>query len=188
MIVVSSRHFVIILDSLPIDRSSVKSGRNSEETVIVARCINVGLFLSNGLRRDVVIDTVVLEKNGLVEISFQGHKLRRVSPDERSIAHFLLKAVDSLDSISQGQSAEMPNGIHLFRGGFEDLLSQWQAREIFIAKEGTKWENMVPEGIYIYDMTKGREIEKQIHDYTETPRPSHPERFILDVNSYIDNL
>lgn len=179
---------MIVLDSLPIDKTRVKSGRNLKEIVVVARCINVGLFLSDNIRRDVVIDTVVMHDDGIIKISFQGSNLRRVSPDERSISHFLLKAVDRLRGVVQGKSEEMPNGIHLFKGHVEDLISQWQTQEIFIAKEGVMLKNAVPLGIYIYDMTKNREIESQILEYKKVPRPSHPERFILDINSYIDKL
>lgn len=184
----SSRHFVIVLDSLPIDRASVKSGKNSRETVRVARCINVGLFLSNDMRRDVVIDIVVAKGNDLIKISFQGNRLKRVSPDERSIAHFILKAIDTLECINQGQSAELPNGIHLYKGTIEELVSQWATQEVYLARNTAVWENLVPLGIYIYDMTIDRVIEKQIQDYQSVPRPAHPERFILDINSYIDNL
>jgi tRNA pseudouridine-54 N-methylase len=53
------RRFLVMFDSFPIDKASVKSGQNSPEVVTACRCVNVGLFVSGDLRRDVIVSIAV---------------------------------------------------------------------------------------------------------------------------------
>jgi tRNA (pseudouridine54-N1)-methyltransferase len=94
------RRFAIVFDEFSIERQSVKAGKNSEEAVTACRCINVGLFVSGNLRRDVIVSIIVLDNNTQATIvTFNGSTLRRVSPDERSISFFLLKAFDAAENL-----------------------------------------------------------------------------------------
>ena len=104
-----------MFEKMPIDKASVKSGQNGPEVVTACRCINVGLFVSGDLRRDVVVSLAIGPLEDLRVVSFPGNTLRRVSPDERSISFFLLKATEILENLEAGESFTMDNGIELTR-------------------------------------------------------------------------
>jgi len=111
--------------SLPIDKSSVKSGHNSPEVITACRCVNVGLFVSGDLRRDVIISLAIGSEEDLKVISFPGNSLKRVSPDERSISFFLLKAIEKVKNLEPNESLIMNNGIELVRSSLNDLAHFW---------------------------------------------------------------
>jgi hypothetical protein len=100
----------------PIDIASVKAGQNSREVVTACRCVNVGLFVSGDLRRDVIVSIVIGTEEDLRVVSFPGDSLKRVSPDERSISFFLLKAFEKAQDLETGGSFKMNNGIELIHG------------------------------------------------------------------------
>ena len=115
------RRFLVMFDKMPIDKASVKSGQNGPEVVTACRCINVGLFVSGDLRRDVVVSLAIGPLEDLRVVSFPGNTLRRVSPDERSISFFLLKATEILENLEAGESFTMDNGIELTRTSIDHL-------------------------------------------------------------------
>ena len=121
------RHFLVKLKNMPIDRASVKSGKNSPEVVTACRCVNVGLFVSGDLRRDVVVSFVIGETEDVTMISFPGDSLKRVSPDERSISFFLLKAIEKTKEMEQGMTFTMDNGIKLARTPLDGLIESWDS-------------------------------------------------------------
>ena len=126
------RHFLVIFKDLPIDRSSVKSGHNSSEVITACRCVNVGLFVSGDLRRDVTVSLGIGSENNLKVISFPGRSLKRVSPDERSISFFLLKAVEKIESMEQGDHFIMDNGIELTGSSLNGLMESWKSDMILV--------------------------------------------------------
>jgi len=111
--------------SIPIDKTSVKSGKNSPEVVTACQCVNVGLFISGSLRRDVIISLAVGTEEDLKVVSFPGNSLKRVSPDERSISFFLLKAIEKAGDLEIGESFTMNNGIELVRISLNELIEGW---------------------------------------------------------------
>lgn len=121
------RRFLVMFKEFPIDKKSVKSGYNSPEVITACRCINVGLFVSGDLRRDVTVSLGVGTEEDLRVISFPGNSLKRVSPDERSISFFLLKAVEKVGSIEQGDIFIMDNGIELTRSSLDELTELWES-------------------------------------------------------------
>ncbi len=119
------RRFLVLFKEIPIDRSSVKSGLNSPEVVTACRCVNVGLFVSGDLRRNVIVSLAVGSEDDLKVVSFPGNSLRRVSPDERSISFFLLKAIEKGQDLEPEKSLTMDNGIELLRSSFAELVELW---------------------------------------------------------------
>ncbi|MGY5855509.1 MAG: hypothetical protein RTS72_02845 [Candidatus Thorarchaeota archaeon] len=119
------RRFLVMFKGIPIDKTSVKSGKNSPEVVIACRCVNVGLFVSGDLRRDVTVSLTAGTEEDLKVVSFPGNSLKRVSPDERSISFFLLKAFEKTQDLELGKSYIMDNGIELVRASLDDLLELW---------------------------------------------------------------
>jgi len=120
------RRFLVRFNELPIDTDSVKSGQNSPEVVTACRCVNIGLFISGGLRQDVIVSIAIGTDEDLCVVSFPGDSLRRVSPDERSISFFLLKATERTNLLEPGDRFMMDNGIELIRSSLNDLLELWR--------------------------------------------------------------
>ena len=126
------RRFLVMFKEFPIDSSSVRSGQNSREVVVACRCVNVGLFVSGDLRRDVTVSLAIGENDDLRVISFPGETLRRVSPDERSVSFFLLKADKIARTIEPGEKHTMDNGIELIRSSLHELTEEWRSELIHV--------------------------------------------------------
>ncbi len=124
------RRFLIRFEDMPIDKSSVKSGQISSEIVTACRCVNVGLFISGNLRRDVIVSLAIGPTEDLKVISFPGLSLKRVSPDERSISFFLLKAIEKTHNLDPERLFTMDNGIELIRSSFDELVELWGSEVI----------------------------------------------------------
>jgi tRNA pseudouridine-54 N-methylase len=184
-----TRQFLISFDKLDIDASNVKSGHNSRNVVVACRCVNVGLFLSNNLRRDVKVSLSTGTSKDLKVITFPGSTIRRVSPDERSIAFFLLKASDILDEMQMNSRRTMDNGIELHRTTLKNLFDQWLEEECYIALQAfnveSDFSSVSESGLYIYDMNPENPTMMN-YPIKAIPRPPHPERFILEINLNCD--
>ena len=177
------RSFLVLFNDLPIDKASVKRGENGPEVVTAARCVNVGLFLSNALRRDVEVIIGIVREKILDAIRFRGETLRRVSPDERSIAFFLLKATTALEEMVEGSSLTMDNGIELSRTTLEKFLSEWPVNQTCVASDdadSTIQELTSTDGLFIYPFE--RDSEPMLGKCMSLKRSRTPERFILDIN------
>jgi len=122
------KHFLILFDEIPMDKASVKSGNNSPEVITAARCVNVGLFISGNLRRDVIVSLAKGTPDDLKIISFPGSSLKRVSPDERSISFFLLKAKSIVEELLMDSSEIMDNGIEVRRTSLIHFGCQYDSR------------------------------------------------------------
>jgi len=186
------RHFLILFDDIPIDNASVKSGNNSPEVITAARCVNVGLFVSGNLRRDVVISLAKGTPDDLKIISFPGANLRRVSPDERSSSFFLLKAISIADELVMDSFETMDNGIEVRRTTLQKFLEILAPARVYQSTQETtlgsiddaEYENSVL--VYSNGMQFDwiQEDTKWIHEKLQ--HFAHPERFILDVNMNVD--
>jgi tRNA (pseudouridine54-N1)-methyltransferase len=88
---------------------------------LLCRCVNAALFLSHDLRRDVRVYLVL--KGGMPEklIRFEGSRLRYLSPDERSAASLINKA---LEKNAQDFWTESTPGVSIRKGDFDDLLAE----------------------------------------------------------------
>ncbi len=182
------RHFLILFDEFPIIAADVKSGNNQPEVVIACRCVNAGLFISNDLRRDVILSIAFGNKDDIKIISFPGDALRRVSPDERSVSFFLLKAMDVLENLGLWTSKTMNNGIITRRMTLQQLLDELAPECIYIASaepySATAYPELDCEGLFVYDFSS--ELSNGFDQIIDLARPSAPERFVLDVNMWFD--
>jgi tRNA (pseudouridine54-N1)-methyltransferase len=89
---------------------------------IVARCINASLFLSHDLRRDVDTYVILLgEPNPPVTVRFNGEKVRYLSPDERSAAALIKKALEK-GAPATGEEESTP-GVYISKRSFEDVIN-----------------------------------------------------------------
>ncbi len=182
------RHFIILFDEFSINSSDVKKGNNNPDVVVASRCINVALFVSNNLRRDVQVSIAVGKHNDLRVISFPGESLRRVSPDERSISFFMLKAMDILSELELGRSKTMDNGIVVHRRSFADLLNEWNPSIVYQAilepYSLQDYPTLESDSLFVYSLSDS--FSEEIDQIRSLPHPSSPERFILDVNTQFD--
>lgn len=185
-----TRSFVVPFTDITITPDSVKSGLISPALVTACRAVNVALFVSGNLRRDVEITVTQGSPDELKAITFLGASLRRVSPDERSISFFLMKADTKLSEMSSGSSIVMDNGIVVSKCTIEGLLEGWSGRPLFVAArtrdEGHFDSQLKPDGVYIYDpagVLSGRVV---VHASSILRFKRTPERFILDVNRHFD--
>ena len=89
---------------------------------IIARCVNASLFLSHDLRRDVEFFAVLLgEPTPPVTIKFSGEHVRYLSPDERSPAALIKKALER--GIPPEGEAEATPGVYISKRSFADVIS-----------------------------------------------------------------
>ncbi len=180
------RRFLIIFRRFPIEEASVKVGENAHEVVVACRSVNVGLFISGDLRRNVEVSIAYGEREDFRIITFPGQHLKRVSPDERSISFFLLKANKELLTLDPGEARRMDNGMELRRTDLVELLSLWSDSRVYLAQDSADTQELALEtdpGLYIYEVDDIGVLE----ELTKYPivilrRPRSPERFILDVN------
>ncbi|MHA2377698.1 MAG: hypothetical protein ACXADO_05760 [Candidatus Thorarchaeota archaeon] len=188
----SYRRFLVILRRFPIDEAKVKAGENAQEVIVACRSINVGLFISGELRRNVEVSIAYGEKEDFRVMTFPGQRLKRVSPDERSISFFLLKANRELIDLRLGGARLMDSGIEVRRTGLTDLLSIWSDSGTYLAEDdATEGQVSVgtSSGLYIYNVDN-EEISEELskHSAAKLWKPPSPERFILDINLSSDGL
>lgn len=187
------RRFLTLFERLPIDIVSVKSGQNGSEVVTACRCVNVGLFVSGNLRRNVEVSLAVGQPEDLGIVTYPGPALKRVSPDERSISFFLMKAMNVLRELPLGGKKRLDNGIVVQRTNATELLQGWDPTQIYVSfldpSIQPKQVDVHPQGLFLYELTS-----TALTDLVDNipgnllPRPPHPERFILDINLYCDQL
>ncbi len=89
---------------------------------ILCRCVNAALFLSHDLRRDVRVYLVLKgEPSPPKLICFSGAAVRYLSPDERSAASLIKKA---LEKNVQDFWTESTPGVSIRKGELGDLLAE----------------------------------------------------------------
>ncbi len=94
---------------------------------ILCRCINTALFLSHGMRRDVNVHLVMLgEPDPGKIVRFNGEQLRYLSPDERSSASLIKKALEKDATDFESQSTP---GVWIRRGSLEKLLDEFRGAD-----------------------------------------------------------
>lgn len=101
---------------------------------ILCRCVNAALFLSHDLRRDVRVYLVLKgEPDPPKLIRFDGAKVRYLSPDERSAASLIKKALEK--NAQEFWTESMP-GVSIRRGDFGELLRELNRRIIYLREDG----------------------------------------------------
>ena len=181
------RRFLILFDKLNITESDVKSGTNDSDVSMACRCVNVGLFLSKELRRDVIL-SIAIRNEVLDVISFPGSEIKRVSPDERSIAFFLLKAINQIELIDRVDETRLPNNIEVKKCNMMQLLKEWNPHQIYLSTitpyRQREYIDLKDDSLFIFSIP---DIDYEFQ-HVDLPRPPNPERFIIDVNNWFDGI
>jgi tRNA (pseudouridine54-N1)-methyltransferase len=111
---------------------------------IVARCVNASLFLSHDLRRDVDTYAVLLgEPSPPVTVRFNGEKVRYLSPDERSAAALIKKALEK-GAPPAGEEESTP-GVYISKRSFADVLEGLE-NIVYLHEEGDDFRTMELKG------------------------------------------
>jgi tRNA (pseudouridine54-N1)-methyltransferase len=100
---------------------------------ILCRCVNAALFLSHDLRRDVRVYLVLKGGPHPVLIRFDGATVRYLSPDERSAASLIKKA---LEKGAQGFWTESMPGVSIKKGDLGDLLDELNRKITYLREDG----------------------------------------------------
>ncbi len=101
---------------------------------ILCRCVNAALFLSHDLRRDVRVYLVLKGEPAPPKlIRFDGSGVRCLSPDERSAASLIRKA---LEKNAQGFWTESTPGVSVRKGELGDLLSELNMKITYLREDG----------------------------------------------------
>lgn len=99
---------------------------------ILCRCVNAALFLSHDLRRDVRVYLVLKGGSQPKLICFDGSKVRYLSPDERSAASLIKKA---LEKKAQDFWTESTPGVSIRNGDLSDLLVELKPSYLIYLRE-----------------------------------------------------
>jgi tRNA (pseudouridine54-N1)-methyltransferase len=101
---------------------------------ILCRCVNAALFLSHDLRREV---RVYLVLKGLPApskiIRFDGKNVRYLSPDERSAASLIRKALEK--NPQEFWTGSTP-GVGIRKGDLNNLLAELNKKVIYLREDG----------------------------------------------------
>ncbi len=88
---------------------------------ILARCVTAAFCLSHGLRKDVEVFLVLRDE---VVLRFEGARLKRLNPDERSTGALLKHA---LQALREGRTQSTP-GVSVARRGLSEVLQELEER------------------------------------------------------------
>lgn len=86
---------------------------------VLCRCVGTAVFLSHGIREAVRVHLVLADEYTL---RFDSDSLRRLYPDERTIAARIRDGLDQREDAIGHQPAEVSPGMELYRFGFETTL------------------------------------------------------------------
>ncbi len=105
---------------------------------ILCRCVNAALFLSHDIRRDVQVYLVLKGGDSPRLVKFDGRTVRYLSPDERSAASLIKKA---LEKQAQGFWTESTPGVSIKTGDFGDLLGELDKKITYLREDGADIRN-----------------------------------------------
>jgi tRNA (pseudouridine54-N1)-methyltransferase len=94
---------------------------------LVCRCISNSLYISNSMRSDSVIHVCL---NGAPSelsprvISFYGETLRGMEWDEKNIALFIKKALETGKNLNLNEGVEVQPGLRISKKAFETLIRE----------------------------------------------------------------
>jgi tRNA (pseudouridine54-N1)-methyltransferase len=121
---------------------------------VVARCINAAFWLSGNIRRNVVFHTVLHGGKEPVYIRIEGERLRKVSPDERSISLFIKKALERKDIMK-----ETSPGFFVCQKSFEEVVEENGDKELYLLDEkGEPIEDIKFEGTPFFFLGDNRDL------------------------------
>lgn len=163
---------------------------------ILCRCVNAALFLSHDLRRDVRVYLVLKGGANPMLIRFDGAEVRYLSPDERSAASLIKKA---LEKGAQGFWSESMPGVSIKKGNLGDLLFELNRKITYLREDGTdiRMKKLIADSDHLFvlgdhlGLTDEEEkiIEAHEHEIVSVgPLPLHADHCIVLLHNEIDRV
>jgi tRNA (pseudouridine54-N1)-methyltransferase len=155
---------------------------------VLCRCVTSSLFLSHGMRRDVVCFLVLRgESDPEKTIRFEGERVRYLNPDERSAGSLIQKAL----SLTVGpEFRESTKGVSVRRGGLERLLEDFEFALLDEEGEDIRAAGTLPEAFLLSDHMNLDEAEQDLVSvlprYGVGPRSLHADHTITVVLNELD--
>lgn len=155
---------------------------------VLCRCVNSSLFLSHDLRRDVACYLILCgEPDAPKTVLFRGSEVRYLSPDERSTAALIKKAL----SIPCGDEfRESTPGVYIRRGGLSRLLSEVPFAVLDEAGEDIRTARVLPESYLLSDhldfAPEEEELIEGLPRYSVGPRSLHADHTITVLLNEMD--
>ncbi|PKL61378.1 MAG: tRNA (pseudouridine(54)-N(1))-methyltransferase TrmY [Methanomicrobiales archaeon HGW-Methanomicrobiales-2] len=155
---------------------------------VLCRCINSSFFLSHDLRRDVECYLILCGEPGPEKtVLFRGSEVRYLSPDERSSAALIKKAL----SIPCGDEfRESTPGVYIRRGGLARLLAEIPFAVLDEAGDDIRAASALPEACLLSDhhnFTAGeQDLIEGYSRYSVGPRSLHADHTITVLLNEMD--
>ena len=155
---------------------------------ILCRCINSSLFLSHDLRRDVECYLILCgEPDPPKTVLFRGSEVRYLSPDERSSAALIKRAL----AIPCGNEfRESTPGVYVRRGGLSRLLSGIPFAVLDEAGEDIRRAPALPEAYLLSDHQEFTPEEQEMLEgrdrYSVGPLSLHADHTITILLNEMD--
>lgn len=164
---------------------------------ILCRCVNSGLFLSHGMRRDVNVHLVLLgEPDPGKIVRFNGEKLKYLNPDERSSGSLIKKAL-AKDAIEY--ETQSTPGVWIRRAGLKELLDEFKdaGRDIYYLREDgadiQEYKELNADAVFILGDHMGvNEEEEEMIDKVATctlnigPISLHSDHCMIIIHNELD--
>lgn len=161
---------------------------------ILCRCINAALFISHDLRRDVRVYLVLKGEPAPPKlIRFDGADVRYLSPDERSAASLIKKA---LEKNVQDFWTESTPGVSIRKGDFGDLLAELGRNVTYLREDGENVRGItLDEPLFVLGDHLGltEDEEKIIEGYgheivSVSPLSLHADHCIVILHNEMDRI
>lgn len=155
---------------------------------ILCRCVNASLFLSHDLRRDAEC-YLILQGTPLAPktIRFSGATVRSLSPDERSAAALIKKA---LDIPCGSEFREAADGVFIRKGGLDRLLGEIPFGVLDESGEDIRKAHQLPAAFLLSDHLNFSEEEaaliRDCPKYSVGPKCLHADHTITVVQNELD--
>ena len=92
---------------------------------LVCRCISNAFFVSEAIRKDVCFHAILEGPREPPKlISFFGSELKNISPDEKSIASLIRRALKAGLGLKKGEEKFVSSGIKVAKKSFEELIKE----------------------------------------------------------------
>ncbi len=162
---------------------------------ILCRCVNAALFLSHGIRRDVRVYLVLKGGSQPKLIRFNGSEMKYLSPDERSAASLIKKA---LEKNVQDFWTDSTPGVSIRKGDFGSLLTELDKKLIYLREDGNdirrkKFEEPFDEVLFVLGDHIGlssdeeKIIVEHEHEVASVgPRSLHADHCIVLLHNEMD--
>ena len=155
---------------------------------VLCRCVNASLFLSHDLRRDTDCYLILCgEPAAPKTVRFSGTAVRSLSPDERSAAALIKKA---LDLPVGSEFREAAPGISVRKGGLERLITEHVFAVLDEKGADIRSAEMLPDAFILSDHLNFTDDEesliKHCPRYSVGPACLHADHTITVVHNELD--